>query len=279
MKNMETSIHARSVSPQHQDTPDLSIVIPCYNEVSIIARTIERILDHVKNVHPHYLTEVVIVNDGSTDGTRQTLEDLSEQFPQIRTITFGKNQGRGAALKQGITQSRGKYVITMDADLSYDVDHITEILHAFERKADSDAIIVSAYMKGGVVKGVPFKRLLLSRVANWILSGFFQWNLSTVTCVARGYRGSLIRKLPLFESDKETHLEILRKLAICGANVREIPGRLIWKEKKKRAGRIAGKRIFGSSVRHILYGMLSNPTRLFKYVLLSVVLMALFTVA
>lgn len=133
-------------------------------------------------------------------------------------------------------------------------------------------------MKGGQVSGVPMKRLLLSKLANWILAGFFENNLSTVTCVVRGYRGTLIRQLPLFESGKELHLEILRKCAISGASILEVPGHLAWKESKARAQRKSLK-VFSSGMKHIWWGVLIKPTRIIKYLALFFITIGLYETA
>lgn len=243
----------------------LSIIIPCYNEEATIQGTAETILAYMQETWPQYEYEIILIDDGSTDGTRDVLEKFRESHEEIETILFPFNRGRGEALKAGINSSRGFYVICLDADLSYDEKHIGNILSKFEENPSIDVVVVSPYMTGGTVQGVPFGRLLLSRLANWILAGFFSERLSTVTCVVRGYRGHLIRSVPMFERDKELHLEVLRKLALYGASISEIPGRLIWKEQKTQARRKTNLNFVGSAGRHLLYGMLIKPTRMFKY--------------
>jgi hypothetical protein len=153
----------------------------------------------------------------------------------------------------GISSSRGDYVICLDADLSYDEKHIGSILDCFEGDPKTDVVVVSPYMKGGYTKGVPWGRLMVSRLANWILAGFFEGKLSTVTCVVRGYRGPLIRAIPLFEDGKEIHLEILRKLALYGARILEIPGRLEWKRTRKQPRERGKSNFFISAGKHTWY--------------------------
>jgi len=256
--------------------PRLSVVIPCYNEAAIVQSTAETVLNFVAKRNPHYTFELILVNDGSTDATKDIITRMQATHREIELISFPSNRGRGAAIKAGIAQSRGEIVILLDADLSYDVQHVDEILDCFEKDPQLDTVVISPYMKGGVVGGVPLHRLLISRMANWILSGFFSQKFSTVTCVVRGYRGEVIRRLPLFESGKELHLEILRKLDICDYKMIEIPGRLIWKSSKAAPRRKINLNLLSAAKRHIKMGILIKPTRLLKEIAAILFLIGIF---
>jgi dolichol-phosphate mannosyltransferase len=246
--------------------PTLSLIIPCFNEADNIELTLNAVTGYIQNNYSDMDYEILPVNDGSTDNTPSLIAQYSKNYPQvIAGCGFEKNRGRGAAIKQGIDISKGEFVICLDADLSYDVNHIGEILNSFNQGPTPDVVVVSAYMRGGTVKGVPLPRLILSRLANWVLSGSFPCNLSTVTCVVRGYRGSLLRTTPFFEDSKELHLEMLWKLFLRGARVVEIPGRLKW-EQKKKARRKNSLKIVSSAKQHLLYGLLLRPTRVFRMI-------------
>jgi len=250
----------------------LSIVIPCFNEESIIGATTSSVINYTRQNHADWLLELILVDDGSKDGTAKVLKGLVESFPTvIKPILFPFNMGRGAAILAGIKNSTGDLVVVLDADLSYDTSHITKILGRLQSDPLIDAVVISPYMKGGVVLGVPGSRLVLSKLANFMLAGFFDDKLSTVTCCVRGYRGDLIRSLPLFEKGKALHLEILRKLELAGAKIVEVPGHLAWKDAKKRSRRGLGLSLINSASHHFQLGLLNRPTRLFKY--LAVVLL------
>jgi glycosyltransferase involved in cell wall biosynthesis len=257
---------------------DLTIVIPCFNEAAGIERTVLRVDSYLRQNHPELRSEILVVDDGSTDETGEILRRLEEDLGGLTAHSLPYNIGRGAALKVGFESSHGSIVIPLDADLSYEVEHITEIIAAFNGPGRPDAVVVSPYMKGGRVEGVPFLRLLISRAANWILAGFFPGHLSTVTCVVRGYRGEMVRSLPILENGKEMHLEILRKFAIAGARIVEIPGRLIWKNSGKGRRKIS-LNLIGSGSRHLMYGILSRPTRLFKLFTLVTLLLGVYETA
>jgi glycosyltransferase involved in cell wall biosynthesis len=248
----------------------VSILIPCFNEESIIINTINQVRDYLSHLQSISSWEIILINDGSTDDTLKLLESF--QTESIRVLSFDRNKGRGAAVRAGMQAATGEFIIPLDADLSYDLNHIQQIFDVFVHKPKTDVVIVSAYMKGGTVQGVPVSRLLLSRIANWILSRFFPQKLSTVTCVVRGYRKEVIQNLCLLEKGKEFHLEILKKLFLNGANIQEIPGRLVWKREKKGTSSTRGLNIFKSSQKHLLYVLAIKPYGFFKYITLFLLL-------
>lgn len=247
-----TSFNDSPRGPDGEDRESLSIIIPCYNEAGIIAGTAEGVRTYMSAALADLTYELILIDDGSTDGTRQVLEGLEGDVAQVRAIHFPANRGRGAAIKAGISASRGDHVICLDADLSYDVDHIGEIMSTFEVQPDTDAVVVSAYMREGSARGVPWQRLALSRLANWILARLVAGRLSTVTCVVRGYRGDLIRSIPLSADGKELHLEIVSKLGQHRANIVEIPGRLAWRRHRARKRGGDSRKLLGTASRHLL---------------------------
>jgi glycosyltransferase involved in cell wall biosynthesis len=250
--------------------------MPCFNEENSIQENVRKVIQFVDSSCPGISYEVLTVNDGSTDGTLKILTDLQSEFKQLKVLNHPFNKGRGAGMKTGLSGSTGEYVLFLDADLSYDVDHIQKVLDTFKNNNKVDAIIISPYMKGGMTKNVPFSRLLLSRFANWILSGFFSQQISTVTSMARAYRGEVIRTLPLYEDGKEIHLEILKKLHLVGANIVEIPGRLIWKEKKNRNARLNKRKVAEAAGKHLLYGFLAKPTRFLSKLAVFILLISIY---
>lgn len=254
----------------------ISLVVPCFNEASTIEETVSAISKHFKASKQNIAYELILVDDGSTDETLQKITNLRTSNTSINVVAFKENQGRGAAMKAGIKEASGDYIMFMDADLSYDVEHISIAIDQFEKNSKCDAIIFSPYMKGGVAKNIPFSRLMLSKCANWLLSGFFAGQISTVTSMVRAYKTETLRQIPLLEDGKELHLEILKKLYLVGANVVEVPGKLIWKEKKQRAGRLNKKKIASSARKHFLYAFLIRPTRFFGKISFLILIIGLY---
>ena len=252
----------------------VSVLIPCFNEEDVIANTIQQVTDYLANLQGISSWELILINDGSTDNTLKILEAFKSEF--IRVLSFDRNKGRGAAIKAGMQATTGEFIIPLDADLSYDLNHIQQILQVFVDQPTIDVVVVSAYMKGGSVQGVPLGRLALSKIANWILSRFFPQKLSTVTCVVRGYRHEVIHNLCLLEKGKEFHLEILKKLFLKGAAIQEIPGRLIWKRDKKKSTSSRNLNVLKSSKKHLLYALTIRPHGLFRYMTLFLLMIGLY---
>jgi glycosyltransferase involved in cell wall biosynthesis len=229
----------------------------------LIARTVTTVQEYLDRHEPGCSYEIVLIDDGSTDNTGDIVTEMGRKSPSVRPVLFPAHRGRGAALRAGIDASKGAYVIALDADLSYDEKHVGSILDCFKIDPKTDAVIVSPYMKGGYTRGVPWGRLSVSRLANWLLAGFFDGRLSTVTCLVRGYRGALIRAMPLSQDGKEVQLEILRELALAGAKTVEIPGRLEWKRDRNRVRSRGEPGFVRSGVRHLWYAVTARPARMF----------------
>ena len=105
------------------NSPSVSLVIPCYNEESRLQFLIDE-LEQFSEIYPGDL-EFILVNDGSQDGTGQVLETLKTISPQYKIIQYERNRGKGYALKQGVQEAKGEFIVTLDADLSAHPDTFT----------------------------------------------------------------------------------------------------------------------------------------------------------
>ena len=104
----------------------LSVVIPVYNE----RNTIKEIIQRVKQVNG-VEKEIVLVDDASKDGTTDILKEIQNHNPDLKILFKEKNEGKGAALRDGFKQTTGDYVIVQDADLEYDPQDYTKLIRAF----------------------------------------------------------------------------------------------------------------------------------------------------
>ncbi len=113
--------------------PELSIVIPSYNEEARLPRSLEKIRAYVTQHHPD--AEVIVVDDGSKDGTAQVVEQWRREWPALRLVPNGENRGKGYSVRHGMLEARGQMALFTDADLSAPIDEADKLLDAL-RDAD-----------------------------------------------------------------------------------------------------------------------------------------------
>jgi dolichol-phosphate mannosyltransferase len=248
---------------------DVSVIIPVFNEKSIIEKNVFEIESYMKSYAGDATWELIIVNDGSHDGTLNILNRIAEEKSWLKVVDLIFKCGRGRALRTGFDHASGKSIVTLDADLSYSPYHIERMLSKL-REENADIVIASAYGKNGTVQNVPWKRLWLSRIGNLILSYMFSGGITVLTCVARAYKSEFIKQLDLHSDDKEIHLEILAKAKALGAKIVEVPADLCWREGKR--SNVASRRqsIRHSTLRtgkmsssHLFFAMLNKPGMIF----------------
>jgi len=142
--------------------PYLSIVIPAYNEVLRLPATLDLIQRFVEN--QPYSCEVIVVDDGSKDGTSNFLLDRARSFPAMRPIINRRNQGKGQVVKQGMLAASGDYRLFMDADGSTPISEVPKLL---EQVVNYPVVIGSRYVPGSTIRiKQPLKRRLISRSGN-----------------------------------------------------------------------------------------------------------------
>ena len=243
---------------------DLSIIIPMFNEEEVIDETIKSVTSELVSLNLNW--EIILVNDGSTDNTLDLSRRASALDDRVRIVAYSPNRGRGYALRQGFNAAAGDVVISIDADLTYSPDHISLIWNEM-KKNESDIVLGSAYMKGGKVINVPLKRILISRLGNFILGLSFPGKIKTITCVLRGYRKEVIDSLELESDDKDIHLEILAKAISVGFRIKEIPA--VLKGRKKGKSKFKFK---ATSISHLAFSFYQKPMIIFGIVGLIMVL-------
>jgi glycosyltransferase involved in cell wall biosynthesis len=213
--------------------PRLSVVIAVFNEDA----TIEEIVLRVQAVDVE--KEVLIVDDGSTDGTREFLKDLAEHIKpnpgvmtlprsglQMRTdnlrIFFqDKNQGKGAALRRGFKEARGQFVIIQDADLEYDPQDYFRLLDPLDRGM-ADVVYGSRFL-GGPHRVLLFWHYLGNKVLTTVSNAFTNLNLSDVWTCYKAFRREVLQDLDLREDRFGIEQEMTVKVARKGWRVFEVP--------------------------------------------------------
>ncbi len=193
----------------------LSVVIPVYNEV----HTIREIIRRVQEVDID--KEIVLVDDYSTDGTRNVLRQVAEQQPELTVLYHDRNQGKGRALRTGFAVARGDYVLVQDADLEYDPQDYHQLLGPLE-KGNADAVYGSRFISTQEHRVLYFWHSLGNKLLTLLSNMMTDLNLTDMETCYKVFRRELIQSIPLEEDRFGFEPEVTCKLAKAGARMYEV---------------------------------------------------------
>ncbi len=243
--------------------PLVSVVVPAYNEAAIVDASLARICSYLEGQRDRFDSEVVVVDDGSTDTTGDLIDAFTCEHPTVRVVHHADNSLLGQALRTGFAHCRGDYVITMDCDLSYASETIGRLFDE-TRRTGADVVIASPYMKGGSVRSVPWFRRIASVGANRFLSLAAPGHISTLTSLVRSYDAGFLRSLDLKSHGSEINSEIIYKALMLRARVVELPADLDWTSiRADRAVRQASARTTRTTVYTLLSAFFFAPFMFF----------------
>lgn len=190
--------------------PQVSVVVPVYNEEESVQRVIPALLDSLARQRRTF--ELIIVNDGSRDRTGELLDRLAAADPRIRIIHFARNFGQTAALMAGFWAARAEVIVPLDGDGQNDPADIEMLVDKLEEGYD----VVSGWRKD---RKDSWHRTLVSRVANWIIGWRTGVRLHDYGCTLKAYRASMVRDARLFG---EMHRFIPVYTSMHGARICEV---------------------------------------------------------
>lgn len=246
-----------------QAKPFVSIVVPAYNEASIVENNLAKLCEYMDSLEKEYRWELIVVNDGSTDETSERAETFARSRDNVHVLHHSVNFRLGQALRFAFNNFNGDYVITMDLDLSYSPDHIEKMLKTI-RETKAKIVIASPYMKGGKISNVSWMRRTLSALANRFLSLCSKGTVSTVTSMVRAYDRKFLKALDLKAMDVDINYETIYKAQLLGARIVEIPGHLDWGyQKSVGKKRKSSIRIFKTILSVLFGGFIFRPVMFF----------------
>ncbi len=192
----------------------LSVIIPVYNECRTVGLLLDRVLASPVDL------DVVLVDDGSTDGTANVLENY-ENHPRVQILSHTVNRGKGAAIRTGITHARGEFILIQDADLEYNPDDYAALLAPF---SDSNVSVVYGSRrlnKSNPNGALPF--LLGGLSLTWLTNLLYGTRLTDEATCYKTFRSDLIKNLPLRCNRFEFCPEVTALVSKRGIPIREVP--------------------------------------------------------
>lgn len=194
----------------------VSVVMPCYNERPTIVSAVKRVLD------APFRKEVVVVDDGSTDGTRDVLEAEVKKLPGVRVFYQPENRGKGAALHRGFAEAKGDVIIVQDADLEYDPRDIPTVVKPI---ADGDAdVVYGSRFLGGPHRVLYYWHAVGNHMLTMVSNMISDLNLTDMETCYKAFRAELLKGLDLKEERFGFEPEVTVKIARSpGVRIYEVP--------------------------------------------------------
>ncbi len=204
-------------------SPDISVVIPIYNEVETIPRLIKAVGDALLppgagGETPGLSFELILVDDGSRDDSRLLLRDWQAKTPWLKCLYLIRNYGQSTALQAGFDAAQGRFIVTLDGDLQNDPQDILALIQILKDQPDVD--MVSGWRKDR--QDATVSRKIPSQLANALISKVTKVQLHDYGCALKAYRARVIHDLRLYG---ELHRFIPALASEVGAKIVEVPVR------------------------------------------------------
>ena len=194
--------------------PSISVFFPCYNDAGTIATMVVLALKTLRELSDDY--EVIVVDDGSSDASREVLEELKLQYPdKLKVVLHEKNKGYGGALQTGFKSASKEFIFYTDGDCQYDVRELSRLIPLM----DEETSIVNGFKAN---RNDPYYRVLIGKFYNLMMKVIFQLKIKDVDCDFRLIRRSVFEKVNLRHNSGIICVEMIKKFQKAGFKFKEV---------------------------------------------------------
>ena len=194
--------------------PGLSVFFPAYNDSGTIASLVITAVKTARRLTPNY--EVIVVNDGSADGTADILDELAHLYPQVRIVHHPKNRGYGGALRSGFENASREFVFYTDGDAQYDPSEMEILWNRMGEGVD----LVNGYK---ISRSDPLHRIVIGRIYHHTVRLLFGLKVRDVDCDFRLMRRRIFDVVHLEKNSGVICLEMMKKIQDAGFRIAEVP--------------------------------------------------------
>lgn len=196
-----------------QSKPSISIFFPCYNDSQAIKNLVKDAFKVAKNISHHY--EVIVVDDGSTDNSREVLANLAKKYPYLKLVFHKRNLGYGGALRSGFKVSKHELVFYTDGDGQYDIKELPILLSLMS----DDTNFVNGIK---MVRKDPTYRIILGNLYSFLIRWMFWVPVFDIDCDFRLIRKELLSKISLKSNSGAICIELVKKAQLKGASFKQV---------------------------------------------------------
>jgi len=193
----------------------ISIVIPIFNEKDYVANILKKVNEKKKNFN----LEIIVIDDGSTDGTKKILEDCKNLYDYL--ISYEQNRGKGYALREGFKKCTGDIILIQDADLEYDPEDYRILIDPFINK-NADLVLGSRFKGDGPKRLLNFHHRIANFIITLLVNIFTNINFSDVETCYKVIKKSKLDKISLKEDGFSFEIELIMKLSKLKLNIYEV---------------------------------------------------------
>ncbi len=197
------------------NTPCLSVIMPVYNEAKTVEEVIRKVLEQPE------VAELITVNDASQDGTGKVLKELAQSLPQMRVLEHSVNQGKGAALRTGISHATQPYVLIQDADLEYEPEEYPVLLKPI-LTGKADVVFGSRFVGGEAHRVLYFWHSIGNRFLTLLSNMFTNLNLTDMETCYKVFKREIIQSISIEENRFGFEPEITAKVARKNVRIYEV---------------------------------------------------------